>query len=459
MTSALPAAPEIRDCGDVAVARLPLAGRSVDLLALAAQVPERYPFLLESSAGAAAQSRYDVLPALPQQAIEVSTADPAACDFLQTLDRAHAAATAPNATGLPFIGGWFVYLGYELAARIDPALTLPAPDTTLPLALAVRCPAAIIRDRARDCLYLLAEDNDHACVRSLCTDLSACWDTPLNAAPVPARMHEQPAQRYLEQVAAARAQIQAGALEQANLARSWHGELLQPTDPTRLYAALRAANPAPFSGLMRWRRAAVLSSSPERLLALDGAGRVRTRPIAGTRPRTAASAAAASRALLAHPKERHEHATLVAQQRRDLAGVCLLHTTAVAESMVVESYAHVHHIVSGICGRLRPDVGPGAALRAVFPAASITGSPKRPCMDFIARQEGAPRGAYTGSFGYLSRCGRMDVNILIRSITQCDRQLTVQAGAGIVAASDPQRELQETRVKAQGVLRALAAGS
>lgn len=439
------------DVGDLCVARLD-ASRAPDLLAVSAGNPGRYPFLLESSAGAAAQSRYDILLAFPGDFIELGADQPAAFDFFDSLDAAFAREQGPRNDALPFVGGWFVYLGYEMAAQVEPSLDLPAPGHGLPLALAVRCPAAIVRDHKNAELYVLAEDNDRARVAAMLDDLSQVSPAPVDARPVAARLQEAPPRDYLGHVETARELILAGDIFQANLSRSWHGHLLQDADPARLYAALRAANPAPFSGLMRWRDSAVISSSPERLLSLSG-DLACTRPIAGTRPRAADADDSDTREMLAHPKERAEHVMLIDLERNDLGRVCRPGTVAADELMVAETYAHVHHIVSSVCGRLRPGVGPGAALRAVFPGGTITGCPKVRCMEIIAQLEGEARGAYTGSFGYLSRCGGMDSNILIRSITQAGRQVSLRAGAGIVADSDPDRELEETRAKARGVLK------
>jgi anthranilate synthase component 1 len=148
---------------------------------------------------------------------------------------------------------------------------------------------------------------------------------------------------------------------------------------------------------------------------------------------------------------------LIDLERNDLGRVCEAGSVQVDELMTIESYQHVHHIVSNVSGRLREDVTPIAALRAVFPGGTITGCPKFRCMQIIAELEGAGRGAYTGSLGYLTRDGRLDVNILIRTMTLSGQQLQFRAGAGIVADSDPQRELEETRAKARGLLAALGA--
>ena len=146
---------------------------------------------------------------------------------------------------------------------------------------------------------------------------------------------------------------------------------------------------------------------------------------------------------------------LIDLERNDLGRISVPGTVEVSELMTVESYAHVHHIVSNVRGRLRDGVGPGAALRAVFPGGTITGAPKVRAMEVIAELEGEGRGPYTGAMGYLSRCGRLDTNILIRTLVCEGDTVSFRAGAGIVADSKPLAELAETRAKARGLLLAL----
>jgi anthranilate synthase component 1 len=147
---------------------------------------------------------------------------------------------------------------------------------------------------------------------------------------------------------------------------------------------------------------------------------------------------------------------LIDLERNDLGRVCEPGTVEVDEMMVLESYAHVHHIVSNVRGKLRDDVTPGDAIRAVFPGGTITGCPKVRCMEIIADLESGSRGAYTGSFGYLNRDGSLDLNILIRTIVMHGHDLSFRAGSGIVADSDAQAELAETRAKAKGLIQALS---
>lgn len=438
------------DDGDLHIAEADVL-EPPDLLQLAANHPERYPFLLESSAGAAAQGRFDILLAFPGECVSADSLQPGT-GFFDTIDDLDRGASRTGVAGLPFIGGWFIYLGYEMAGRIEPSLDLPAErDPLLPDALAVRCPAAVVYDRKTCQLYFISEDDDPARVEQMQADLQAT-NKVAQPAPLPAAWQEQAPAQYLDQVARARELIHAGDVFQVNLSRAWHGRLDRPTSPACVYAALRNANPAPFSALVQWQGAALACSSPERLIQIDN-GVAETRPIAGTRPRTPGTDAGMTKELLTHPKERAEHVMLIDLERNDLGRICRPGSIRVDELMTVESYAHVHHIVSNIRGVLAPEVGPGAALRAVFPGGTITGCPKVRCMEIIAELEGEGRGAYTGAVGYLSRCGRLDTNIVIRSIGQRNERLILRTGAGIVADSDPDNELEETRIKARGVLR------
>jgi anthranilate synthase component 1 len=251
--------------------------------------------------------------------------------------------------------------------------------------------------------------------------------------------------------------IGAGDVFQVNLSRAWEARLRPGVAAADLYAALRRANPAPFSGSFVHQDWAVLSSSPERLVSVRGRD-VQTRPIAGTRPRVAGDDDAARiRELVGHPKERAEHIMLIDLERNDLGRVCVPGSVRVDELMTVESYAHVHHIVSNVRGELREGTTPGEVIRAVFPGGTITGCPKVRCMEIIAELEGEGRGPYTGAIGYLDRSGDLDLNILIRTLWRRGDRLRFRAGAGIVADSQPEAELAETRAKARGLLRALGA--
>jgi anthranilate synthase component 1 len=347
-----------------------------------------------------------------------------------------------------------VFLAYEMAAEVEPRLALP--KSSLPWnAFALRTPCAVVYEKATKRVLAVAEPEAAYALDVLEADARAAARQITNTRSFPIRARsireEQPA-LYLERVARAKEYIRDGDIYQANLSRPWRIELADEPDIASLYACLCAKNPAPFAALVQWDGVALLSSSPERLVRVSG-GQIETRPIAGTRPRTHTGQDLAEVAeLTAHPKERAEHIMLIDLERNDLGRVCEPGSVRVDELMVTETYAHVHHIVSNVRGQLRTDVTPIEALRAVFPGGTITGVPKFRCMQIIAELETEGRGAYTGSLGFLSREGSMDLNILIRTMTLRGREIELRAGAGIVADSDAQRELEETRAKARGLL-------
>ncbi|WP_049620867.1 aminodeoxychorismate synthase component I [Frateuria defendens] len=439
-----------------------LGGRR-DLLAPAAAFPQRYPCLLESVLRGTPQARYDILFAFPQGSLSLE-ADGIVRDghgarqggrFLDALDAAWQAERLPREDdGLPFHGGWVLFLAYELAGEIEPTLRLAA-DGRLPVALALRCPAAVIVDHARERTVLVAEAGSEALLDAMEADLVAPA-SPANL-PAPQAIEEDEPGRFLAGVARIHEHLRAGDIFQVNLARAWRARYAAAPSPAALYAALRAANPAPFAGLLQQPGWAVASSSPERLVEVRGDA-AQARPIAGTRPRLPGEDEAARiRELHAHPKERAEHVMLIDLERNDLGRVCRPGTVEVNELMAVESYAHVHHIVSNVRGRLREGVTPGQVIAATFPGGTITGCPKVRCMEIIAALERSPRGAYTGALGYLDRSGDLDLNILIRTLTQVGAEVSLRAGAGIVVDSVAEKELEETRAKARGLLRALGA--
>jgi 4-amino-4-deoxychorismate synthase (2-amino-4-deoxychorismate-forming) component I len=441
-----------------------------DLAALHAARPERYPFLLESVASGDARACFDILFAFPGHTLALHADGclhedgrvPARGDFLAAVDAAWRRERIETVSGadVPFTGGWFVYLGYELAAQIEPAACVHVPDAGLafPLAQATRVPAAIVRDHARRCVHLVCEagfGGDY--LPALRRDLDTVALAPARVAATAVR--EDDPERFLDGVRRVQDYIRAGDVFQANLSRQWVAEIAPAARSVHLYRQLCAANPAPFAGLMTLPGdRAVVSSSPERLVSVRGRT-ISTRPIAGTHPRGADPAIdlERSRALLAHPKERAEHVMLIDLERNDLGRVCRPGSMRVAELMALESYRHVHHIVSEVRGELRDDATPARVIRALFPGGTITGCPKVRGMQIIAELESAARGPYTGSMGYLNRDGSMDLNILIRTVVRAGPRLVLRAGAGIVADSVAERELEETRAKARGVLAALEA--
>ena len=412
-------------------------------------------------AAAGSGSRFDILPMAGGECLRLGSdgrlSGPHAGTkgFLAALEHWWTALREPETESLlPFAGGWLLYLGYELAAEVEPRLRLPhSPDPVV--ALAIRAPAAWIRDRATGRAWLTAEPGYEGLLDEFTERASGLRPAaaPAGAAFV---VEEDEPEIFLESVRRALEYIAAGDVYQANLSRGWHAKATPPADPVRVYQRLRATNPSPFAALLLVDDFAALSSSPERLVSIRG-NTVSTRPIAGTRPRGATPEADAAliRSLLDNEKERAEHVMLIDLERNDLGRVCAGGSVRVDEYMSVETYAHVHHIVSNVSGRLRNDASPIDVIRALFPGGTITGCPKVRCMEIIAELEGVGRGAYTGSIGYLNRDGSCDLNILIRTITAQGGVFKFRAGAGIVADSSPRQELAETRAKAEGLLRAL----
>jgi anthranilate synthase component I len=366
-----------------------------------------------------------------------------------------AAAAVPEHPQAPlFVGGWCLFLAYEYAQSVEPTLSLARAAGALPVALALRCPAALVVDHLRGETLLIAEPGAEDWLAQMADDLENAPPLSMLAAGA-ALVEEEPPQRFLDGVERVLDYLRAGDVFQVNLSRGWTLTPRTPLRPVDLHCALRGSNPAPFAGLLQWRGEALVSSSPERLVQTHD-GMVQTRPIAGTRPR--GDDAVADRALIeelvAHPKERAEHIMLLDLERNDLGRVCVPGSVEVSELMAVETYSHVHHIVSNVRGRLRSGVTASQVIHAVFPGGTITGCPKVRCMQIIAELERGARGPYSGALGYLGRDGRMDLNILIRTLWTDRGQVRLRAGSGIVADSDPLRELAETRAKARGLLRA-----
>ncbi len=231
-------------------------------------------------------------------------------------------------------------------------------------------------------------------------------------------------------------------------------------DPVRVHLALRALSPTHHGAFLRAGGTVLVSASPERFVEVDAGGTLRTLPIKGTRPRHADPAAdARARAeLLASEKERAENVMIVDLMRNDLSRVCVLGSVRVTSLFAVEAYAQVHQLVSRVEGELAPGVSAVDAVRALFPAGSMTGAPKSAAVGILQALEGGPRGVYAGAFGWFGDDGRVDLAMVIRSVVVTDGRATVGAGGGITALSVPEEELEEVRVKAAPLLAAVRAG-
>jgi anthranilate synthase component 1 len=378
---------------------------------------------------------------------------------------------APPVPGLPrFCGGLVGYLAYD-AARYFERVPLPSGvGIGLPDGCWLLADTLIVLDHVQQRLILVATeplegDPDAAYARAArrIERLLARLERPMpcEARPRMARTTLPRWQSNLEpeafEAAVRRAQqyIAAGDIFQVVLSQRF----FRPTsaDPFVIYRTLRRTNPSPYMFFLELPRdLTLIGSSPEMLVRLDG-GRAEVRPIAGTRPRGNSPQAdeALARELLADDKERAEHVMLLDLGRNDLGRVCEYGTVQVPERMTVERYSHVMHMVSRVEGVLRPDLDAFDLLRATFPAGTVSGAPKVRAMEIIAELEGERRGPYAGAVGYFSLQGNMDTCIAIRTVILHRGVAHIQAGAGIVADSDPSREYQETCYKAQALMEAV----
>ncbi len=374
----------------------------------------------------------------------------------------------PRPTDLPpLTGGLMGYLAYEAAALLDghPAPE-PASAPCPPIGLLV-IDRAVVFDHWRQRLLLVAHvpaghyEEGVAAVEDLVARVSSA-ELP-SLAPVVehytsvdgrANMEDE---AYRWTVSAFREHILAGDIFQGVPSRQV--SFPAPEGGFPIYRRLRVTNPAPYMFFVRTRGMELAGSSPEPLVRVEGR-RVFSRPIAGTRPRgrTEMRDRLLEHELLADPKEQAEHAMLVDLARNDIGRVCVAGSVRPTELMEVERFTKVMHIVSTVEGELREDLHPLDALAVTFPAGTVTGAPKRRAMELIAEHEPTARGPYAGAVGYLTFAGDLDFCITIRTAVVVDGRVSVQTGAGVVADSDPQRELDETKAKAAALLPAVAPG-
>ena len=418
------------------------------LIQLAALDKDFFPGLLESQSGTGDNARYDILFAAPQQRLIART--PAEVRALLADTDQQPALTESK---LPFEHGWLVYLSYEAASCWQPKLKQPTKPQVL--AAAVYCGGALVFDRHTDKTYICGQDK--SVVTAIEQRINLVQEVPFRKDTFNFRQVES-AQRFQRGIETCQQFIRRGDIYQANLSRRWRYDSDNEMPcAASLFARLKKTNPAPFSALFQWHDWAIISSSPERLFQVK-AGEVSTRPIAGTHPRghDCRADVLQIKRLVTNEKERAEHIMLVDLERNDIGRVSVPGSVMVNELMEVETYPHVHHIVSNVQGRLRFDVMISDVIKALFPGGTITGCPKLRCMQIIADIEQRPRGAYTGSVGYINHHGQADFNILIRTLSLQGSTLQFCAGAGIVHDSHPVRETEETEHKAEGMIRALA---
>jgi anthranilate synthase component 1 len=372
---------------------------------------------------------------------------------------------APRLDGLPALtGGLMGYLSYE-AARLLDGHPVPAGEPPCPPIGLLVVDRAVVFDHWRQRLLLVAHvpDGGYDAGVAALEDLAGRLASPAPVRPEPLGLGaasadpgeaNMPDERYREIVRTMQEHIAAGDIYQGVPSR--RVTFPAPRGGFPIYRRLRVSNPAPYMFFVRMLGLELAGSSPEPLVRVEGRT-VTTRPIAGTRPRgtTELRDRLYEHELLADPKERAEHAMLVDLARNDLGRVCAPGTVRPTELMVVERFSKVMHIVSTVEGELADGLHPFDALAVTFPAGTVTGAPKRRAMELIAELEPTPRGPYAGAVGYCTFQGDLDFCITIRTAVVTDGLAHVQTGAGVVADSDPDAELAETRSKAEALLPAV----
>ena len=343
--------------------------------------------------------------------------------------------------GAPVVG----YLAYDYAATIEPTVPLPADGPGLPESRFVVVETLVRFDHGAGVAEVLVGDGDDIARR-----LAEPLDPPVSASfAEPNELVRAPSQaRYEEMVRTAKEHIRAG--DAFQIVPSQRAQRRTSATPLELYRALRRVNPSPYLFLLELAELALVGSSPERLVACAG-GRANVSPIAGT---TEAGEGDVER-LLASDKDRAEHVMLVDLGRNDLSRVCRAGTVRVARSMEVERFSHVSHLVSEVVGELRDGVTAYDVLRACFPAGTVTGAPKVRAMQIISELEDYRRGPYAGAVGYVLPDGTMDTCIALRTMVVADGVVQLQAGAGVVADSDPEAEHRECLAKLAALVAAI----
>ena len=437
-----------------------------------------YSYLLESVQGGERFGRYSFIGLPAEMRFEVRgrvcseyrgntlLAQGEQADPLDWVRAIHARFNAPPIPNLPrFAGGLVGYFGYDTVRYIEPRLTatqkpdvLGAPDVMLLLSdrlavvdnLSGKLYLVVYADPREAGSYAAARGQLEVLLAALRQPVSMPAEMPVLPAPVVSEFSEGD---FIAAVERAKRYIFDGDIMQVVLSQRLSHPY--PASPLSLYRALRVMNPSPYMFYFDMGGFHIVGASPEILVRLEG-DMVTVRPIAGTRPRGATREhdLALEHELLADPKERAEHVMLMDLGRNDIGRVARIGSVRVTDNMTIERYSHVMHIVSNVEAVLASGLDAIAVLRASFPAGTVSGAPKLRAMEIIDELEPTKRGIYAGAVGYLGFNGDMDLAIAIRTAVIKDGRLYVQAGAGIVADSDPQSEWTETQNKARAILRA-----
>lgn len=452
-------------------ARLESLPYSRDSGPLASRLADRPWFMfLDSCRQAATSGRYDILACDPHvvlitrgddtfihrgDEVEISQRDP-----FHLVDEALAELGPAEAGELPFAGGALGFFAYDLGRRLERLPTFASRDLDTPDMVVGLYAHAVVVDHAARACWLVS----HPAARDAPTLLRrACSaQEPVTPAAFGTRFEVtsqvRPEMDFTTYAAAwqrIKQYLSEGDVYQVNLTQRFSAEVRG--DPWDAYQRLRHVNPAPFSAYLKLPDGAILSSSPERFVRVQG-DEVETRPIKGTRRRSGdpAEDARLAEELSTSLKDRAENVMIVDLLRNDLGKICAVGSVRVPRLFAIETYARVHHLVSTVCGKLAPGVSAAEVLRACFPGGSITGAPKIRAMEIIEELEPNRRGVYCGAIGYLSCDGGMDTNIAIRTLVQDGTRLYCWAGGGIVMDSELESEYQECLTKAAAMLEVFA---
>ena len=442
-------------------------------------------FLLESVEGGETLSRYSFIGVRPRKIFacgetttEIRHSDgrteivPTPADPLTLIEAETAGVNPVELPGLPrFTGGAVGFLGYEYVTRVEPTVPVaPVNEHGLPLIYFMLVDSTAIFDRAQQTLRLvvnahITDDPDAAYDRAVAElgDLCELLAQPTRLAPAPLTAIEQvkvppgnfTRDRFEAVVEECKEYVRSGDIIQVVPSQRFSQPFSR--SPLDLYRALRTVNPSPYMFILDTVDYAIVGASPEVHVRLTDE-RVEIRPIAGTRKRgrTPAEDLALEEDLLADEKELAEHLMLVDLARNDIGRVCTYGSIHVPEQKVIERYSHVMHIVSQVEGQISPDKNAYDLMRATFPAGTVSGAPKVRAMQIIAEKEPVQRGFYAGALGYFGYEGNVDSCIMLRTSLLKDGKIHIQAGAGIVADSDPASEFQETINKASALFKAVA---
>ncbi|MDE0126171.1 MAG: anthranilate synthase component I [Bryobacterales bacterium] len=440
-----------------------------------------YAFLLESVEGGERIGRYTYVGASPYMIVRalgdgIEVREGGAVrrldgDFFAVLKDLVGRFHPVGTEGLPpFSAGAVGYAGYDLVRRIEPRVPpFRVDDVNAPDAVFMFFTSVLVFDHVKHQIYVIANarigagvstEDAYRSALAQVESLEACLRGPVNLPGPPARNGPLDLQSnigkeaYCAAVEKAREYIHAGDIFQVVLSQRL--EMVPGVHPFQIYRALRTVNPSPYLFYLQLGDRAVVGSSPELLVKVDGS-RVEYRPIAGTRPRgaTREEDRALAEDLLSDEKELAEHVMLVDLGRNDIGRVSEYGSVRVPEFKIVEYYSHVMHIVSSVLGTLRADRDAFDTLKACFPAGTVSGAPKVRAMEIIAELEPTKRGVYSGSVMYLDFSGSLTSAIAIRTMMVSGEKAYLQVGAGIVADSVPEREWEETMNKAGALLRAV----